>query len=356
MTEIPLDRRAQEILGAVVEQYVQSGEPVGSRTLAQRNPERLSPATIRNTMADLEQLGLLEQPHTSAGRVPTELGYRVYVNNLMHDRPIGRSEEKLIQESLGHPGADASQLFAQVSRVLSQISHQIGVVITPNISRVRLKHLEFVRLAPRRCVAIIVAESGVIHNKVFETEEDYAQDQLDGAGRFLTETFQGMTLPETRERILAMLTEEKALYDRMLHDALTLGSASVEGTVAVAGLADSHHVFLDGASNLIDKPEFADAERLKAIFRAFEQKHDILRILNRCIEEAQPGVRVLIGSETDLPDLNQCTLITSTYGPEGAPLGALGVLGPTRMEYAKAVALVDYVSRFFGSLLKPYNF
>lgn len=353
MNEISLDRRAQEILGAVVEQYVQSGEPVGSRTLSQRSPEHLSAATIRNTMADLEQLGLLEQPHTSAGRIPTELGYRVYVNNLMHDRPIARSEERFIQESLGHPGADASQLFAQVSRVLSQLSNQIGVVITPNISRVRLKHLEFVKLAPQRTVAIIVAETGVIHNKVFETEEDYAQDQLDRAGRFLTETFQGMTLPETRERILAMMAEEKALYDRLLRDALTLGSASVDETVPAA---EGHHVFLEGASNFLDKPEFADAERLKAIFRTFEEKHHILRILNRCIDEAHPGVRVLIGSETDLPELNQCTLITSTYGLEGAPLGALGVLGPTRMEYAKAVALVDYVSRFFGSLLKPYTY
>jgi len=353
MNETPLDKRAQEILGAIVEQYVQSGEPVGSRTLSQKSSEHLSAATIRNTMADLEQLGLLEHPHTSAGRVPTELGYRVYVDNMMRDRPIALSDEKFIREQLGHPGADAAQLFAQVSRVLSQLSRQIGVVITPNISRVRLRHLEFVRLAPKRTVAIIVAETGVIHNKVVETEEDYAQDQLDRAGRFLTETFQGMTLPETREKIMTMMAEEKALYDRLLHDALTLGRASVdETTVATEG----HHVFLDGASNLLDNPEFADAERLKGLFRTFEEKHQILRILNRCIDEGQSGVRVLIGSETDLAELNQCTLITSTYGPEGTPQGALGVLGPTRMEYAKAVALVDYVSRFFGSLLKPYNF
>src|SRR5262249_31781297 len=153
----------------------------------------------------------------------------------------------------------------------------------------------------------------------FETESDYEQDQLDRAGRFLTETFAGMTLSETRERILAMMAEEKALYDRLLHDALTLGSASVDDGTAAAGVVGSHRVFLDRASNLIDKPEFADAERLNAIFRAFEEKHHILRILNRCIEEGQSGVRVLIGSETDSPELNQCTLITSTYGPEGAP-------------------------------------
>jgi len=304
-------------------------------------------------MADLEQMGLLEQPHTSAGRIPTETGYRVYVDNLMRDRPIALTDERYIREALGRQGADASQLFSQVSRVLSQISRQIGIVITPNIARVKLKHLEFVRLAPKRIVAIIVAESGVIHNKLFEAEDDYAQDQLDRAGRFLTETFEGMTLPETREKILAMMTEEKALYDRLLHDALVLGRASVADAEETG---DSHGVFLDGASNLIDKPEFADAERLKAIFKTVEEKHQILRLLNRCIDEGQPGVRVFIGSETDHPDLDQCTLITSTYGPEGTPIGALGVLGPTRMEYARAVALVDYVSRVFGSLLRPYTF
>ncbi|MBI3449391.1 MAG: heat-inducible transcription repressor HrcA [Acidobacteria bacterium] len=352
MSDIALDQRGQEILGAVVEQYVRSGEPVGSRTLAQKSSEHLSAATIRNTMADLEQLGLLEQPHTSAGRIPTELGYRVYVNNLMRGHPIARADEQFIHASLGQPVTDAAALFGQVSRVLSQLTNQIGVVITPNVSRVRLRHLEFVQLASRRVVAILVAETGIIHNKVFETEDEYAQDQLDRAGRFLTETFQGMTLPETRERIVAMMAEEKALYDRLLKDAITLAQASVD---QMPEEPTERHVFVEGTSNLLDSPDFADAERLKAIFRTFEEKHRILRILNRCLEEGHPGVKVLIGSETDLPELNQCTLITSAYGPEGQPLGALGVLGPTRMEYAKAVALVDYVSRFFGTLLKPYT-
>ncbi len=340
------------ILGAVVEHYVASGEPVGSRTLSRHGPEPVSAATIRNTMADLEERGLLEQPHTSAGRIPTDQGYRVYVDNLMRERQIAPEEEKFIRNALEHPTAEAADLFAQVSRVLSRLSHQIGVVVTPNVSRVRLRHIEFVRLAPRRVVAIIVAETGVVHNKVFETEEDYVQDQLDRAGRFLTDTFGGSTLLEIRERIMTMMAEEKASFDRPLHDALALGRASVEGTSAPA---EGHSVFVDGTSNLLGAPEFGDADRLRAVLKTFEEKHHIVHILNRCIEEGRAGVRVLIGSETHVPDLQRCTLVASAYGPEGTPLGALGVVGPTRMEYAKAVALVDYVSRFFGRLLASYT-
>jgi heat-inducible transcriptional repressor len=350
--DINLDRREQQILHAAIEEHVSSGEPVSSRTLSRRGSERLSAATIRNTMANLEEMGLLEQPHASAGRVPTELGYRVYVDNLMRRSRVAPADERFIQQSLESPVTDVSEMFAQVSRVLSKLSHQVGVVVTPNISSVRLKHIEFVRLAPRRVVAIVVAASGVIHNKVFETEDDYGQEQLDKSGRYLTDTFQGDTLPEMREKILEMEAKEKATYDRLVGDALALGQASME---EATGDADVNHVFLDGASNLLSVPEFTDILKLQGILRTLDERHQLVRLLNRCIEERESGVRVLIGSETDLPDLNDCTLITSAYGTGGSTRGVLGVIGPTRMEYARAVALVDYVSRFFGGLLTRYT-
>ena len=352
MSGIQLDRRSQQILSAIVEEFTASGEPVASRTLSRRSRERLSPATIRNTMVDLEEAGLLEQPHTSSGRVPTELGYRVYVDNLMREVRVAPAEEIFIQRSLGGAVAEPSEMFAQVSRVLSQVSHQIGVVVTPNVSELRLRHIEFVRLAPRRVVAVIVADTGVIHNKVLDAEEDYAQDHLDRAGRYLTDEFQGRTLPDIRERILAMMAEEKALYDQLLHDALTLARASVD---AVPEAAAGSQIYVDGTSNLLDVPELADVERLRVIFRAFEEKSRLVRILNRCLDEGRTGVRVFIGSEAHIPDVNNLTLITSPYGPEGAPRGALGVIGPMRMEYARAVALVDYVSRVFGRILNQYK-
>lgn len=350
--DIELDRREQQVLYAIVEEHVSSGEPVSSRTLSRKGPERVSSATLRNTMADLEERGLLEQPHASSGRVPTELGYRLYVDGLMRRRKVAPADEQFIQQALERPVGEITEMFAQVSRVLSQVSRQVGVVVTPNISRIELKHIEFVRLAPRRVVAIVVATTGVIYNKVFETEEEYTQDQLDRSGRFLTDTFQGKTLPEIRERIREMMADEKAAYDRLMHDALNLGKASmsVEG-----GDGSPGQVYLDGASNLLQAPEFSDVVKLQGILRTLDERQSLLNLLNRCIEGGDEGVRVLIGSETSLPDLSKCTVITSTYGPEGSPRGALGVIGPTRMEYAKAVALVDYVSRFFGSLLTRYS-
>ncbi len=350
--ELNLDRREQQILCSVVEEHVASGEPVSSRTVARRVPDRVSAATVRNTMSDLEEMGLLEQPHSSAGRVPTELGYRVYVDYLMRRGRVEPADEQFIQQSLDLPPTDLGEMYAQVSRVLSQASHQVGVVVAPNISRVQLKHIEFVRLAPRRLVAIVVAASGMIHNKVFESDEEYTQDHLDRAGRYLTETFQGQTLPEIRERIRTMLSEEEAAYNHLMRDALTLGRASMEG---VSEGSEASQVFLDGASNLLQAPEFADVLRLQGILRTLDERHSLLRLLNRCVEGEEDGVRVIIGSESDLPDLNRCTLITSAYGPDGSPRGALGVIGPTRMEYARAVALVDYVSRVFGRLLSRYT-
>ncbi|HXI01620.1 MAG TPA: heat-inducible transcriptional repressor HrcA [Candidatus Saccharimonadales bacterium] len=350
--DIDLGRREQQILYAIVEEHVSSGEPVSSRAISRKGPERISSATVRNTMADLEEQGLLEQPHASSGRVPTELGYRVYVDHLMRRGRVGSKDEEYIQRSLGQPVEEASEMFSQVSRVLSKVSRQVGVVVTPNLTSLRLKHIEFVRLGPRRVVAILVAASGMLHNKVIESDDEYTQEQLDRSGRYLTETFQGLTLPEIRERIRTMMSEERAAYDKMLRDALELGHASMSGVKGEGGVGQ---VFLDGASNLVVAPEFADVARLQGILRTLDERDSLMRLLTRCIEEGDPGVRVLIGSETDLPDLNLCTLIASTYGPDGSPRGALGVIGPTRMEYAKAVALVDYVSRFFGSLLTRYT-
>lgn len=350
--DVNLGRREQQILHAIVEEHVSTGEPVSSRTLSRKGPERVSAATIRNTMSDLEERGLLEQPHASSGRVPTELGYRIYVNALMRRRSVPPSQEQYIQETLGRPIGEVSAMFSQVSRVLSTASHQVGVVVTPNISSLQLKHIEFVRLAPRRVVAIVVASSGVIHNKVFRAEEEYTQEQLDSAGRFLTETFQGKTLPEIREKIRLMMAEERAAYDRLRRSALILGRDSISSDEEEEDLSQ---VFLDGASNLLQAPEFADVLKLQGILKTLDERQSLLKLLNRCIEGGDQGVQVLIGSETALPELENCTVITSPYGPQGAPRGALGVIGPKRMEYAKAVALVDYVSRFFGRLLTRYT-
>lgn len=346
--EVSLGRREQLILSAIVEEHVATGDPVASKVLATKGRERLSSATIRKSMADLEEIGLLEQPHASSGRVPTDLGYRVYVNNLMREGRIAPSEEQFIHRSLSKPVSEVSDLYAEVPRVLSKLSHQIGVVVTPAVADVRLRRIDFIRLGPSRVVALVVGETGVIHNKVVETDEDFVQESLDRASRFLTDRFQGHTLVETREKILSLLEEEQALYDRLQREALTLGRASVEEDVPAT---EFNHVLLDGAANLLEAPEFADVDRLRRTLRTLEEKHQLLNLLNRCLEAGASGVKVYIGSETLVPELDRCALIACNYGAEGSPKGTVGVIGPTRMEYARAVALVDYVSRFFGRLL-----
>jgi heat-inducible transcriptional repressor len=350
--DIQLDGREQQILSAVVERHIGTGEPVASRLVSGKGHEKLSPATIRNTMADLEELGLLEQPHASAGRVPTATGYRVYVDNLMRQRKVAPTDQEFINQSLGAPLSDVSDLYAQVPKVLSKISHQIGVVITPSVIDLRLRRIEFIRLADHRIVAIVVAESGVMHNKVFDSVEDYSQDALDKAGRYLTDQFLGSTLPEARERIATLIEQERALYDKLHRDALTLGKATMEPN---SDAQDQGQMFLDGAANLLSSPEFADVDKMQGILRTLDEKDQLLKLLTRCIDENSGGIRVFIGEESKVPELEPCTLITSTYGTDGSARGALGVIGPTRMEYAKAVALVDYVSRFFGQMLAQYK-
>jgi len=349
-----LDARDQEILEAIVKSYVESGEPVGSRTLSRLNREGLSAATIRNVMADLEERKLLAQPHTSAGRLPTDLGYRFYVDSLIKQGKLPHVDENLIASSLEGGHTEINELFTTVSKLLSRLSSHLGVVVTPHIARVRLRDIEFVRLAPNRVLVILVAASGMIHNKVIQIQEDHGQEKLDQIGRYLTGEFQGHTLPEIRDRILDLMGREKALYDTLLRDALKLGHAGLEmepsGTSGGGG-----DLFVDGTANLLAEPEFASVEKLKALFRTFEEKHELVRVLNSCLENQTEGVRVMIGSENPSPEMSGCTLIASGYGLRGQTLGALGIIGPTRMHYARAISLVDSMARLFSQALTRYQ-
>ncbi|HZI92889.1 MAG TPA: heat-inducible transcriptional repressor HrcA [Patescibacteria group bacterium] len=353
MKDIELEKRGQEILEAIVKAFIETGEPVGSRTVSRLNREGLSAATIRNVMAELEERDLLAQPHASAGRVPTDLGYRVYVDSLLKGRRLPPAEERLIESSLQGNQTEINELFTNVSRLLSRLSKHMGVVVSPHIARVRLRDVEFVRLAPHRVLVILVAASGTIHNKVVEIESDHEQEKLDQIGRLLTDEFKGHTLPEIRDRILEMMGQEKALYDSVLRDALTLGKAGLEYNPAIE--AAGSDVFMDGTSNLLSDPVFASFERLRGLFRTFEEKHELLRVLNSCLEQNAQGVRVIIGSENPNPELTDCALVASGYGTKGQTLGTLGIIGPTRMEYARAIALVDSVARLFSDALSRYQ-
>jgi heat-inducible transcriptional repressor len=340
-----LGPRELRVLRSVVDTHISTGEPVGSGTVSRRRRERLSAATIRNVMAELERRGLLVQPHTSAGRVPTDRGYRVYVDRLMRRRSLDALEARRIDAALGRHRGEFPDLLGEASRQLSRFSHQVGVVLAPDVTRTVIDRMEFVRLAARRVLVILVDRSGVVQNRVVEPAEDIDQDELDSVGRYLTDEFGGRTLPEVRAALLEKMSEERAAYDRLMRRSLDLGRRAL-------AISDSEgDVFVEGASNLLDAPEFSDRERMRGLLRTLERKHRLVDLLGRLLGEE--GVQVVIGGENPVRDLAGCSLVASSYGTGDRLMGTVGVVGPTRMEYSEACALVGYLSAALSRVLSP---
>jgi heat-inducible transcriptional repressor len=344
MTTPSLDERRKEVLRSLVELHVETGEPVGSESLARTLHRSLSPATLRNLMADLEALGYLEQPHTSAGRMPTDEGYRFYVDSLMGTRPLAAQDAAAIQSGLRRPDTSANQVLESASRILSRLSRQVGFVVVPDMEQTSFRHLDLVRLAHPRILVVMVSMTGIVTNKVVEIEEQLSQDQLQHCANYLNAEFAGMSLAKVRARLLELMTQEKALYDSLLQRSLSLGQR------AFAPEADEAGLYLDGAVNMLSHPEFEDLERMRALFRTFEEKSRLVKILNACI--SGDGVRVLIGHENPDPELKDLSLVSASYPAEGEASWSLGVLGSTRMEYARVVALVDHVARSVSEILR----
>lgn len=339
------DDRKREILGAIVKDHIATGQPVGSFALAKRSRESLSSATIRNICAELEDEGYLTHPHTSAGRLPTDRGYRFYVDNSMSATRLSRidaariNERLLDEQSLSNP----DMLMERTSRLLSQLSDNVGIVVSPSSARDILHHIEFVRLPDSRILVITVSSAGRVQDHVIRLDVEFTQDELNSTSRYLVENFPGWTLAEIRDELLVRMSAEKALYDQFLRNAVLLCSQSLQE-------GDQPDVFIEGASNIIAKPDFADTERMRALFKMFEEKSRIVRILNECIESAQreAAVSVRIGSENRSVDMRDCTVIASPcMYPGGVSVGSIGVVGPTRLEYDRLIAVVDYIARLF---------
>ncbi len=323
--------------------HILTGQPVGSRSLSRGIGLDLSPAAIRSTMADLETRGLLTHPHTSAGRVPTDLAYRLYVDHLMERPRMEAHHAQVIDEALLRTRNEIPELLAEASRQLSHFSKQVGVVSAPEIRRIVVEHLEFVRLDARRVVAVLVGRSGLVHNRILDAAEPREQAELDRIGRYLSEKFHGKTLLETRQILLERMAEETAAYDRLVSRSLELGRRALEAN------ASSAEVFVEGASHLLDEPEFADLDRMKGLLRTLEEKNHLIDLLSRVLEEQ--GMHVVIGRENPVANLAECSLVASTYGSGGQVLGAVGIVGPKRMEYARAIALVEHLARVLTGLL-----
>ena len=345
MPATALDARKREVLRTLIRLHIDTGEPVGSESLSRSLHRALSPATLRSVMADLEALGYLHHPHTSAGRVPTDEGYRFYVDGLVGLQALAAGEQEQIDSELRSREGSAEQTLERASQVLSRLSRHVGFVLAPDIARTSFRHVDLVPLAHPRVLVVMVSSTGLVTHKVIEVEEQLAPEELQACANYLNAHFAGMTLAEIRRRLLDLMQEEKALYDSLLQKVATVGGRAFEPD-------EEGSVFLDGTSNILARPEFEDLERMRSLVKTFEEKGRLVRILNECL--SGDGIRVLIGHENPEPELRDLSLVTARVASGDEGLG-LGVLGSTRMEYAHIVSLVDHVARAVSDVLRRQN-
>lgn len=337
-----LTERNKKILEAIIEDYIVTAEPVGSKAVTSRHGLTLSPATVRNVMADLEEMGFLVSPHTSAGRVPTDKAYRFYVDSLLAVGTIDKVERERIRKRYSTAGRDIGAVLHETSRLLSSVSHYMGIVLAPRFSSTIFRHFEFVKLSGRRILAILVAQNGTVQNKLIESAEELSADDLVRMSNYLNELLEGLPVSEVRARILAEMRNEKVLYDTLLSRALKLSEQTIEDSGA--------QIFIEGQTNIFEQPEFTDARRMKEVFRAFEEKSQLIHLLDRSL--SADGVQIFIGAETRLNQVEGLSVITSPYVSGKNTLGVLGVIGPTRMGYGKVIPIVDYTAKLVSRLLE----
>jgi heat-inducible transcriptional repressor len=347
------DIRGRMVLSAIIEEYLMTGEPVGSKVISEKfaGAAGWSSATIRNVMSELEEAGFLTHPHTSAGRIPTDKGYRFYVDNLLGVLQISQADLDLINSSLGiNPNEEVptEKLLEKTSQLLSALSNNVGIVVTPSLANDILQHIKFVALADKKILVVIVSAPNIVHHKIIRLESPFSQDELDRTANYLNAEFAGKNLTAIRTEILTRMHEEKALFDKMLQTAMILCSESLVGDDAATGA-----VYVGGASNIVSKSDFSgNFEQLRSLLRTIEEKTKLVSILNECLAREQTanaacGVQVFIGGETLAPVLQQCALITAPYrlGAGENAFGTLSVLGPTRLEYSRLIAVVGYIAR-----------
>jgi len=342
---IDLSKRDQQVLEAVINDYIQSGEPVGSRAISKRYGLKVSPATIRNVMADLEDLGLLCQPHTSAGRVPTDRGLRFYLDGIMKFKQLQEEERALIRQAFKEFQGDIAELLRRTSHILSHFCGQAGVVLWPRLHTTRLKHIEFIRLRLNHVAVILISKAGMAHHSFLDLDEDISQEELDRYGRYINELLEDVPLGEIKQRLLEEMRNEKILFDQLYSRALTITERAFQKTFEDAD------VYIGGQTNLFNNPEFADVERMRRILEAFEEKSRIIRLLDMTLKTTM-GVSIVLGPESELKELQEISLISSPYRRGDTQLGVLGVIGPMRMDYSRIIPVVEFTACLLSQLLE----
>lgn len=336
-----IGEREREILTAIVETFIATGEPVGSRTLSRSNREGLSPASIRNVMADLVEAGFLEQPHTSAGRVPTPEAYRYYVEQLTGNTRLSHENETIIEDAF-HGVTDVQEFMERTSHVLSLISRNVGVAVATNGPKNALEHVYFSRLGDQKVLAVVVTKSGLVRDRVLRL--DISQADLDLAARYLNENFRGWTMDDMRAELARRIEQERSEYDRLMK--------SIEQLYNQGALSTEHPlqaVFVEGASNLVANEQ--DRQRLQELLRTLEEKQKIVELLSAYLDTKQEAVRVVIGLDEALPSMRNFVLIGAPARVGGEVMGSLAVIGPTRIDYQHTMTAVSYIARLFDRIL-----
>jgi heat-inducible transcriptional repressor len=337
-----LGRRHHVLLLAVIQDFVATAEPIGSQHIASKYSLGVRAATVRSMMADLETENFLYQPHTSAGRVPTDKAFRYYVDYVMPKRHIGRDDRVQIEYCYSERSRDLSEIMRDTSRLLALLTGQAAMVLTPRFEAVALKQVNFIRLREAQVMAVFIAIGGEVQTRIVDSGPDYTQPELERMANYLNEGLEGRTLEQARGWIERVLKEERTRYDRFVRDALILGDAVVSRQVPV-------EVYVEGSAKALQQPEFSDPDKLKELLGALEDKSALLDLLERTLRVG--NIEVSIGTEHDAR-LSDLSVVTAAYSRGAMPIGSLGVVGPVRMDYERVIALVDYTARALSRVLE----
>lgn len=345
LSQLP-NERAQFLLKVLIQRFIRDGQPVGSRTLSRDSGIELSPATIRNVMSELEELGLISAPHTSAGRVPTTQGYRLFVDTLVRYKPPSDAEIKRLQQQLGEHGDEPDAILGAVSNLLASITSLAGVVTVPRGQRAILRQIEFLLLSDNRVLAILVINDREVQNRILQTEQPHTAEELQRAANFINDNYVGCDLLQIREQLIDDLDRTRNSMNQAMHDIISVAQSAMEGAAAPAG-----DFMLTGETNLMDFAELSDIDTIRRLFEAFSKKRFMLKLLDKSINAS--GVQIFIGHESGYKFLDDCSVVTAPYRVDDDHIGVLGVIGPTRMAYDRVVPIVDITARLLESAMNP---
>lgn len=339
-----LNDRAAILLKQLVASYINDGQPVGSKQLAHDAGLKISSATIRNVMSGLEKKGLVVAPHTSAGRIPTELGLRLFVDTLLEVQPINKKQIRQLQQQLD-PDMDVDELVSHASQLVSEMTHMAGIVSVPKLSHAKLRHIEFLPLPDKRILAILVTNEKDVQNKVLHLQREYSKDELQSAANFLNQQFTGQDVDQIRENLLKDLDRTRQHMDIVMRTAVEVADKALS-----SDKVKKPDFIVQGEKNLVRYNDRTDREQLQHLFEIFDRKREMLGLFDRCVHDE--GVKIFIGHEAGFEGFDDCSVITAPYSIAGKPVGVLGVIGPARMNYDHVIPVVDMTARLLGDALK----